>query len=255
MNDVEITDTDSSNICEYGFCGYKNLKQDGHRRKIEWLKERFSEGLTFKILSTPDRESVGFIEYLPGQYAWRPVDAPGYMVIHCIMIHRKEYKGRGYGSLLLEQCVRDAKKAKMHGVAVVTSKDTWMAGDELFLNHGFESVDQAPPSFDLLAKKFKKAPSPKFKGGWEKKSQKYGSGLVIIQCDQCPCVAKCSKDIVETAGIFGVKAQVVELDNHKQAQNAPSAYGVFTILYNGELIANHPIGRTRFINIMKKIRV
>ena len=61
----------------------------------------------------------------------------------------------------------------MHGVAVVTSKSTWMVGKELFLKNGFELVDEAPPYFELLVKKYANPSSPKFKGDWEKRLSQY----------------------------------------------------------------------------------
>ena len=253
MDPVEIIDTDSENICDFGFCGYKDARQEGYRRKTDWLKKRFREGMRFKILHTRHEGSVGFIEYIPGEYTWRPIDAPGYMVIHCLMIHRKKYKGKAYGALLLEHCLRDAKRAGANGVAVVTSEGTWMAGSGLFLKHGFESVDSAPPSFELLVKKMNKAVSPTFKGDWERKLRKYGAGLVMIRSDQCPCVAKFATEILETARARGIRTRVVELKTAKQAQNAPSPYEIFNLVYNGKLIADHPISRARFDNIMRRI--
>jgi GNAT superfamily N-acetyltransferase len=154
--EIEIIDTNPDNVCDYGFCGYKSIKQEGYKRKIDWLRERFSEGMRFKVLHSAKDGSVGFIEYIPGKYTWRAVDADGYMVIHCIVIMSRRYKGKDYGSLLLEQCLQDAKKENMQGVAVVTRKGTWMAGKDLFLKNGFEVVDQAPPDFELVVKKFKR---------------------------------------------------------------------------------------------------
>ncbi len=254
MSEVEIIHADASNICDYGFCGYKNVKQEGYRRKTDWLKKRFSEGMRFGILHAPGEGGVGFIEYIPGEYTWRPIEARGYLTIHCIMIHRKKYKQGGYGSLLLEQCLRDAKKTKANGVAVVTSSGTWMAGSELFLRHGFASVDSAPPSYELLVKKMRKGPLPTFRGGWEERARRCGKGLVIIRSDQCPCIAKFATEmILDASKALGIDARVKELKTHKQAQNAPSPYGVFNIVYDGRLIADHPISKTRFRNIMKQV--
>jgi hypothetical protein len=204
------------------------------------------------VLHVPSEGAIGFIEYIPGRYTWRPIEAPGWMVIHCLMIHKKKYKGKGYGSLLVKDCVEETKNAKHNGVAVVTSEGTWMAGKELFLKNGFESVDEAPPSFALLVKQLKKSSLPRFQGGYEEKASGHGKGLVIIRSDQCPCIAKFTQDILEGAKGFGLKPKVVELKNAKAAQSAPSPYGIFNILYQGKLIADHPISRTRFIRIMEK---
>ncbi len=251
---IEIIDTNPDNICDYGFCGYKNLSQEGYKRKIDWLKQRFSEGMKFKVLYSTKDGSVGFVEYIPGQYTWRAVDASGYMVIHCIAIMSRKYRGKGYGSLLSEECVKDAKKGKMHGATVVTRKGTWMAGKELFLKNGFEVVDEAPPDFELLVKKFKKnAPSPKFKGNWKKRLNKYGKGLTIIRSDQCPYIAKSVKEISETAQKkYDIKPNIIELSNCKEAQNTPSPFAIFSMIYDGKLVADHPISNTRFLNIMNK---
>jgi GNAT superfamily N-acetyltransferase len=255
MNKIEIIDTNADNICEYGFCGYKSIKQEGYKRKIGWLKKRFSEGMKFKVLFSAKDGSVGFIEYIPGKYTWRAVEASGYMVIHCILILYKKYREKGCGTLLLKECLKDAKKEKLHGVAVVTRKGTWMAGKELFLKNGFEIIEEAPPDFELLVKKFSKnAPSPKFKGNWDKRLSKFSKGLTIIRSDQCPYVAKSVKEIIETSQKkYGMKAKMIELKNCRGAQNAPSAYGIFNIVYNGKLVADHPISNTRFTNIMNKI--
>lgn len=254
MEKIEIIDSNEDNIHNYGFCGYKDIKQEGYKRKIDWLKKRFAEGLKFKVLHSAKKGAIGAIEYIPGKYAWRGVDADGYMVIHCIFIILKKYKGKGYGALLVEECLKDAKKEKMYGAAVVTRKGTWMAGKELFLKHGFEVVDHAPPDFELLAKKFKKSsPGPRFGGDWEKRLKEYGKGLVIIRSDQCPYVAKSVNEIKVTAQTkYGIKPKMIELKNGREAQGAPCAFGTFSLVYNGKVVAEHPISNTRFTNIMNK---
>ena len=126
-NTVDIVDANADTVADCGFCGFKDPKQEGYRRKVAWLRKRFAEGLKYKVLEARGEGAIGFIEYIPGEYTWRPIEAPGYMVVHCVMIHRKAFKGKGYGGTLVEECVEDARRAKMHGVAVVTSGGTWMA--------------------------------------------------------------------------------------------------------------------------------
>lgn len=256
MAEIQILDTNADNICDHPLCGYKNIKQEGYKRKTDWLKRRFKEGMKVKMLHSAKDGSVGMIEYVPGKYAWRAVDAEGYMFIHCLFIIPKKYKGKGLGSLMVEECVKDARRQKMDGVAVVTRKGTWMASKELFLRNGFEVVDTAPPDFQLLARKLKKsAPSPRFEGDWDKKLRKYDKGLTIIRSDQCPYVAKALREISETAEkTYGIKPRLVELKSSKQAQGAPSPFGVFSIILDGKLVADHPISNTRFVNIMRKER-
>ena len=256
MEGIEIIDTNAENIREYGICGYKDIKRAGYLEKTEWLKDRFPEGMKIKTLYSAKDGTQGMIEYIPGEYCWRPVEASGYMFIHCIFSGFKNiYKGKGYGSLLLNECLKDAKKENMHGVAVVTRKGPFMAGEELFVKNGFESMGTAPPDFKLLVKKFNKnAPAPKFKGDWEGRLSQYGKGLTIIRADQCPYTVKNVREISETAEkAYGIKPNIINLKNCEEAQNSPCAFGTFCIIHNGKVIAYHPISRGRFTNIMHKI--
>ena len=256
MEGIEIVDTNADNILEYGVCGYKNSKRAGYPEKIEWLKDRFSEGLKLKSLYSDEDGTQGMIEYIPGEYCWRPVEASGYIFIHCIFVgFKRAYKGKGYGSLLLDECLKDAKAENTHGVAVVTRKGAFMAGKDLFVKNGFKVVDTAPPDFELLVKKFdKNAPTPKFKGDWDERLGQYGEGLTIIRADQCPYSVKNVREISEAAEkMYGIKPDIIDLKNCKEAQNSPCAFGTFCIIYDGKAIAYHPISKTRFTNIMNKI--
>ena len=256
MEKIEIIDTNADNILDYGVCGYKDIKRAGYPEKIEWLKNRLKEGLKIKTLLTETGGNQGMIEYIPGEYCWRPVEAKDYMFIHCIFVgFKKVYKGKGYASLLLEDCFNDAKKANTAGVAVVTRKGSFMAGNQFFIKNGFEVVDKAPSDFELLVRKFdKNAPNPQFKGNWEQKQKTYGTGLTIIRASQCPYTVKNVNEICEKAEKeLKIKPEVIELKNYKEAQNSPCPYGIFCIIYNGKLIAEHPISKTRFMNIMNTI--
>jgi hypothetical protein len=255
MKGIEIIDTNADNILEYGVCGYKNIKREGYAEKIEWLKSRFKEGMKIKILYSEKDGTQGMIEYIPGEYCWRPVEASGYMFIHCIFVgFKRAYKGKGYGALMMDECVKDAKSEKMHGVAAVTRKGAFMAGKELFEKKDFKVVDSAPPDFELLVKKFdKKAPNPKFKGDLEKISSKYSKGLTIIRADQCPYTVKNVNEISETAKkVYGLKPKIIHLKNYEEAQNSPCPFGTFCIIYDGKIVAHHPISNKRFQNIMDK---
>ncbi len=256
MAEIKIIDTHADNILEYGVCGYKNIKRPGYPEKLKWLEDRFSEGLKIKTLFSDKDGTQGMIEYIPGKYCWRPVEAAGYMFIHCIFLgFKRDYKGKGYGSLLVDECLKETQDENMYGVAVVTRKGSFMAGKGLFLKKGFEVVDKAPPDFELLVRKFNKnAPTPKFKGDWEKRQSQYNKGLTIIRAYQCPYTVKNVNEIIETAEKeYGLKPDLIELKNYKEAQNSPCAFGTFCILYNGRVIAEHPISNKRFTNIMNKI--
>lgn len=252
MKDYEIIDTNAENISGCSFCGYKDANNLGHRRKTDWLKERYAEGLRYKVLRSPRFGDIGMIEYAPDNHAWRPVEAEGYLVIHCLMVNSK-HKGKGLGTLLLNSCLRDAKKSKCRGVAVVTSSDSFMAESDLFIKAGFVSVGKSSP-YELLVKKLKKsAPDPRFIVGRERLLKKYKKGLTILAADQCPMVPKCVKDIAEVSRTLGLKPKVVRVRSAKASRELPTPYGMFSIIYDGKLIAGRPVSGTRFWFIMRKI--
>jgi GNAT superfamily N-acetyltransferase len=255
MQGIEIVDTNAGNIGQYAICGYKNAKTPGYLEKTGWVKDRFREGLKLKVLYSEKDKTQGMIEYLPGEYCWRPVEAKGYMFIHCIFVGFKSaYKGKGYGSLMLDECLQDARKAGMHGVAAVTRKGAFMAGKELFLKHGFEVVDKAAPDFELLVKRFRtSALRPKFKGGREESLRRYATGLTIIRADQCPYTVTNVGEIRETAEeTYGIRPTVIDLRSCEEAQRSPNPFGTFCIIYQGKIVAEHPISNKRFMNIMDR---
>ena len=70
---MEIVTIDEINLAQHpGAICFINPKNPSFPLKIEWIKQRFSEGLRIKLLYTDDKKKVaGFIEYLPGEFAWR----------------------------------------------------------------------------------------------------------------------------------------------------------------------------------------
>ena len=238
------------NYTEYGCRCFLNPKHEGHLKKLAWLKERFAEGLTIKHLFIEgEKKPIGFIEYVPGEYAWRSVNASGYMFIHCIWINPNEYKKKGNGFLLVKECINDARKEGSYGVAVVTSSGPHMAGKELFSKNGFEVVEAAD-RFELLVLKLKEGSLPSFTG-WQQQLGRY-QGLNIIYSNQCPWVARSIPELAEIIRKNGLKLIITELETAKQAQNAPSIYSVFNLVYDGKLITDHYVSNTRFLNILKK---
>jgi GNAT superfamily N-acetyltransferase len=252
MKDYEIVDTNAENISSCSFRGYKDANNLGHRRKTDWLKERYSEGLRFKVLRSRRFGDIGMIEYAPGNRAWRPVEAEGYLVIHCLMVNFK-HKGKGLGTLLLDSCLRDAKKSKCRGVAVVTSSDSFMARRDFFIKAGFVSVESCPP-YELLVKKLKRAaPDPRFIVQRERLLKRHKKGLTILAADQCPMVPKCVADITEMSRALGLQPKVVRVRSAKASRDLPTPYGMFSILYDGKVIADRPVSGSRFWLIMRKI--
>ena len=152
--------------------------------KKSWMKERFKDGLVFKRL---DARGKVFIEYIPAEKAWAPVEAPEYMYINCFWVSG-QFKGHGWANKLLAECAGDAKEKGKRGLAILSSaKKMAFLSDPKYLKHkGFMVADTALPSFELLYLPFRDdAPVPKFKD-CAKSGKTDEKGMVLYYSNQCP---------------------------------------------------------------------
>jgi len=246
---TNVVEVSADNISQHpqAIC-FINPKHEHYHKKIDWLKDQFKNGLKIKLLYIEgDKRPIGFIEYVPGEYCWRSVDAKGYMFIHCLWINGKKYQHHGLGTLLVEEVERDAKG--MVGVAVVTSDKSFMATKEIFIKNGYSIVSESGKE-QLIAKIFNKGPLPLI-NNWESQLKRY-KGLAIVYSKQCPWVARFIEEVSPVLKENNLNPQIVELKNAAEAQKAPSLYSVFNLIHDGKLLADRYISITRFMNIIKK---
>ena len=243
----QIVDVNETNIDTHGMLCLKSKKiGQGYQDKLKWIRERFKEGLRLKLLLVdegPKRglTSRGFIEYVPGEHAWRGIDAEGYMVIHCIWVVGRN-KGKGYGTRLLELCLNEARAKGMRGVAVVTSNSGWLPQNKLFIRNGFEKSDTRPPDFELYVKRFSKsARLPKFFPVSQEKLKGYGKGLTVLDSYQCPYSSSLVSILRETAKGANVPMKVHHFSSSREArESGVHPYGTFCVLLNGKPVSYKP---------------
>ncbi|HEX2983585.1 MAG TPA: GNAT family N-acetyltransferase [Ignavibacteriales bacterium] len=220
----------------------------GVTAKKNWMFARFKEGLKFKKISSSAKI---FIEYIPAEYAWRPVEAPGYMFIHCLWVSGSA-QGKGYAEALLNECEKDSKN--MNGIAVITSKRPFLTDKAFFLKYGFEVCDTADPYFEMLVKKYKKsAPDPKFKDTAKKGEIKNKAGIVIYYTDQCPFTAFYIDEMKSSAEKQKVKFKAIKLKTTKEAQSSPSPHGTFGIFYNGKFLNHEIMSADKFAKVLSSL--
>jgi N-acetylglutamate synthase-like GNAT family acetyltransferase len=238
MPAIEIVDVNPSNVDELGFfCCMSKPDSAGHQEKLAWVKERFSEGLRIKVI---ERGGRGFIEYMPGKMAWRGIDAPQYMVIHCLWVVGR-VKGKGSGKALLDGCLGDARDAKMHGVAVVAARGkVGFVDTDFFLRHGFHVVESTASGMDLVALKFNPSNAdPHFTHDLKKKAKALGDGLTVVSSPQCPYTYEGAQQIVSLAHAEKIPVLSLRVNTLAQLrQTSPSPYASFDVVYSGEVISN-----------------
>ena len=246
---MKLIDVNPDNVMEHGLFCLKDKSSPGFKKKLAWYQKRFKEGLKFRMLLADDGKAAGFIEYIPSEFAWRPVQVNNYLFVHCIMIYPNKYKGLNYGSLLVESCIKEARNTGKDGVAVVTSDGAFIANSQLFLKLGFKLVDKKD-RFELLAYILSDGPKPKFYD-WQKQLPEY-KGWHLLYADQCPWHEKAVNSLAQAAEVHGISLKVKKITSAKAAQQAPTGYGVFNLIKDGSVLADHYISETRFKNILKQ---
>jgi len=245
----EIIDVSPDNLSDHPqvIC-FINPKHELYHKKVDWLKEQFKNGLKIKLLYLKnENKPIGFIEYIPGEFCWRSVDAKGYMFIHCLWTNGKKFQHQGLGQLLLEAVEKDSQD--MLGIAVMTSDKSFMTTKEIFVNNGYQIIEESGKD-QLMIKQFKDGPLPSI-NDWQKELVKY-KGLSIVYSKQCPWVARFIEEVKPFLNENNLDPAIIEMKTPAQAQKAPSLYSVFNLIYDGKILADRYISTTRFMNIMKK---
>ena len=84
MKTKYITLTKENIGTEHICCAFSDKKcKEGYELKKEWLRKEFDNGYVFRRL---DERAKVFIEYVPAEKAWVPVNAPGYLMINCFWV-------------------------------------------------------------------------------------------------------------------------------------------------------------------------
>ena len=152
--DLSLANLESEHIC-CAIAGQQH--QEGVERKKELLARGFGRGLVFRKL---DVRGKVFIEYAPAESAWRPVVAPGYLVIHCLWVSGR-YKGKGLGRDLLRHCLD--RVGDRRGVVAVSGSRPYLTATRFYLHQGFERVERTDTGFDLVCWRSRgEAPTPRF---------------------------------------------------------------------------------------------
>ena len=207
MGKITLEKVGPDNVAVCGIGCLTDSRNQGYRPKVEWLRKRFAEGLRFFLFRDEQGGPLAFLEYVPGEFAWRPVDAGGWLFVHCLWVYPRGQRIGGLGSRLIQACLEEARLTRAIGVAAMVSDGPWMAGREIFLGNGFEQIAQAD-RFQLVIHRLKKGPAPSFRD-IAANAAKY-RGLHIVYSAQCPLLRKSVEDLSEMACGLGLKLKPVK---------------------------------------------
>ncbi len=235
---------------EHICCAIANNKDIQVTSKKQWLNERLDEGLVFLKCNVRGK---CFIEYIPAEYAWIPIETKGYIYIDCLWVSG-QFKGHGYSNLLLEECIRDSKEKRKKGLVALSSiKKMGFLSDPKYLQHkGFKTIDTASPYFELMYFPFTEdAEKPCFKPHVKQlKPENISQGFTLYYTSQCPFTAKYVPILKNLADSRNITFQSIHITSKEQAQNAPTPYTTFSLFYNGEFITHEILSEKKFEKII-----
>ena len=243
MNYIKITkdNIDKEHIC----CAMSNKQSVA---KKEWLKQRFEEGLVFY---RSEERGKCFIEYIPAEYAWVPIEAEGYLYINCLWI-AGSMKGHGYSNDLLDECVHDAKAQGKKGLCILSAegrKREFLSDPKYLAHKGFLTADTSECGITLLYLPF--APDeqpPEFKDG-AKHPQTSENGFVLYYTDQCPFTYYWVPRVAEVAAENGIPLKTIHITDRETAQNLPAPVTTYALFRDGKFVTHAIQSDKKFLKL------
>lgn len=237
---------DKEHIC----CAISSNKDVQVASKKAWLAERFDEGLVF--LKSVERGKC-FIEYIPAEYAWNPIEADGYMYIDCLWVSGA-FKGHGYSSDLLDACISDSKSKGKKGLCILSAakKKPFLADPKYLKHKGFEVCDEADNGIQLWHLPFEAgAEKPRLRACAKHPKVDF-PGYVLFYTHQCPFNAKYVPLVEQAAKARGVPFKAILLQSRTDAQSAPTPITTYALFCDGEYLTNEQMNEARFIKLLSK---
>lgn len=230
MDYIRIT---KENIDQEHICCAMSGKQS--LAKKEWLKQRFDEGLVF--YRSRERGKC-FIEYIPAENAWVPIEANGYLYIDCLWI-AGAMKGHGYSNDLLNECIRDAKAQGRKGVCILSAegkKREFLSDPKYLAYKGFTAADISDCGISLMYLPLSpNAEPPRFKE-CARHPQAAEDGFVLYYTDQCPFTYYWVPRVQEAARAHGVPLKSIHITDQETAQSAPAPVTTYALFRDGKFL-------------------
>lgn len=235
---------------EHICCALSNNRDVQVCSKKDWLKERFDDGLVF--LKSTERGKC-FIEYIPAEKAWNPIDAEGYMYIDCLWVSGS-FKGHGYSNDLLNECMNDSRTKGKKGICILSAKKKkpFLADPRYLKYKGFSVSDEADNGIQLWYLPFEAdSKEPKFKE-CAKHPEVSETGYVLYYTSQCPFNAKYVPIVEKTAIKNDIPFKAIHITTLEAAQNAPTPVTTYALFLDGKYLTNEQMNEKRFLKLVSK---
>lgn len=248
---TEFVNVTSANLSEEHLCCIIRTRKphQGVEAKREWLRERLGEGHVFRKLN---EKATVFIEYAPLETAWVPIVGDNFYYIYCLWA-TGNHKGKGYGKLMMDYCIADAKAKGKSGICMLGAKKqkAWLTDQSFAKKFGFEVVDTTDNGYELLALTFD-GTVPNFAYN-AKKLEIDHHELSIYYDMQCPYVYQNVEIVKQYCETNTIPVSFIEVDTLQKAKELPCVFNNWAVFYKGKFeTVNLLLDVTNLKRILKK---
>ena len=195
-----------------------------------------------------------FIEYIPAENAWIPIDADGYLYINCLWI-AGAMKGNGYSNELLAECIRDAEAQNKKGVCILCAegrKREFLADPKFLAYRGFKTADVSDCGITLMYLPLREnAEPPKFKA-CAKHPKTDESGFVLYYTDQCPFTCYWVPRVSEVAKENGIPFRTIHITDKESARIVPAPVTTYALFRDGKFVTHAIQSDKKFLELAAK---
>lgn len=249
MNPDFINLTTENLANEHLCCIIRSKKSHpGIDAKQQWLSDRLKEGHVFRKLNA---KATVFIEYASLETAWVPITGNNYYYIYCLWVLGSD-KGKGYGKLLMEYCIADAKEKGKSGICMLGAKKqkAWLSDQSFAGKFGFEVVETTDNGYELLALSFD-GTKPKFPQN-VKNPKIENQELTIYYDMQCPYIYQNIEMVKQYCEIHEIPVSLIQIDTLQKAKELPSVFNNWAVFYKGNFETVNLLDIALLKRILKK---
>ena len=250
MDYIKVTkeNLEREHIC----CAISNNNDVQVSSKKAWMADRFDDGLVF--LKSTERGKC-FIEYIPAENAWNPIDADGYTFIDCLWVSGS-FKGHGYSNDLLDACVADSRESGRVGLCILSSakKKPFLADPKYLAHKGFSVCDKASNGIELWYLPLSDGAEPPRFRECARDPRVEDDGYVLYYTNQCPFNGKYVPIVEKTAKEHGIPFRAIRITTKEEAQSAPTPVTNYALFYNGGYVTNEQMNDAKFLKLDASLR-
>ncbi|MDF2889286.1 MAG: GCN5-related N-acetyltransferase [Lacrimispora sp.] len=220
----------------------------GIEAKRQWLSDRLKEGHVFRKLN---EKATVFIEYAPLETAWVPITGDNYYYVYCLWVSGSS-KGKGYGRMLMEYCLADARENGKSGICMLgaNKQKAWLSDQTFAKKFGFEVVDTTEQGYELLALSLD-GTTPRF--AQNVKNQGINKEELTIYYDmQCPYIYQNLEMVKQYCETNEVPVSIIPVDTLQIAKELPCVFNNWGVFYKGKFQTVNLLDAASLKRILKR---